>query len=95
MFRVALCLVARLSFPQQAWMGATLSKVSVQVDGVRNPKIQSIFFDDMPIHKAAFAVGGSHVRSRCWHLGHVLTICVIFGRDKDLQSQCVANRCER
>lgn len=33
-----------------------------QVDGVRNPKVQSIFLDDMPIHQAAFASGGSHVR---------------------------------
>jgi len=35
-----------------------------QVDGVRNPKVQSIFFEDMPIHQAAFASGGSHVRAR-------------------------------
>jgi len=34
-----------------------------QVDGVRNPKVQSIFFEDMPIHQAAFASGGSHVRA--------------------------------
>lgn len=29
---------------------------------MRNPKVQSIFLDDMPIHQAAFASGGSHVR---------------------------------
>jgi hypothetical protein len=35
----------------------------VQIDGVRNPKMQSVFLDDMPIHRAAFASGGSQVRS--------------------------------
>ncbi|KAG1679825.1 hypothetical protein FOA52_012738 [Chlamydomonas sp. UWO 241] len=32
-----------------------------QVDGVRNPRVQSIFLDDMPVHKAAFACGGTHI----------------------------------
>ncbi|KAK9791599.1 hypothetical protein WJX73_001142 [Symbiochloris irregularis] len=32
-----------------------------QVDGVRNDKIQSIYLEDLPIHKAAFARGGSQV----------------------------------
>ncbi|MEW5303798.1 MAG: hypothetical protein WDW36_006454 [Sanguina aurantia] len=32
------------------------------IDGVQNPKVQSIHFDDMPIHSAAFAgAGGSKV----------------------------------
>jgi hypothetical protein len=35
----------------------------VQIDGVRNTKMQSVFLDDMPIHRAAFASGGSQVRS--------------------------------
>lgn len=34
---------------------------SVQVDGVRNPKIQSIYLDNFAITQAAFAAGGSHV----------------------------------
>lgn len=33
----------------------------MQVDGARNPKIQSIYLDKFPIHKAAFAAGGTHV----------------------------------
>ena len=33
----------------------------MQIDGVRNPKMQSVFLDDMPIHRAAFASGGSQV----------------------------------
>ncbi len=32
-----------------------------QVDGVNNPKVQSVFFDDMPVHRAAFADGGAQV----------------------------------
>ncbi|CAK0782784.1 hypothetical protein CVIRNUC_005979 [Coccomyxa viridis] len=32
-----------------------------QVDGARNPKIQSIYLDKFPIHQAAFAAGGTHV----------------------------------
>ena len=31
------------------------------MDGVRNPRIQSIFLDKFPISQAAFAGGGSHV----------------------------------
>jgi U3 small nucleolar RNA-associated protein 18 len=35
--------------------------VSWQIDGVQNPKIQSIFLENFPIYQAAFAAGGSHV----------------------------------
>jgi len=35
-----------------------------QVDGVKNPKVQSVFFDDMPVHRAAFADGGAQVGFR-------------------------------
>lgn len=35
--------------------------VLLQVDGVRNPKIQSIYLDNFAITQAAFAAGGSHV----------------------------------
>ncbi len=34
----------------------------MQVDGVKNPKVQSVFFDDMPVHRAAFANDGAQVR---------------------------------
>ena len=34
---------------------------ALQVDGVRNPKVQSVFLDRFPIAQAAFAGGGSHV----------------------------------
>ena len=33
----------------------------LQVDGVKNAKLQSVFLEDLPIHKAAFANGGSQV----------------------------------
>lgn len=66
------------------------------IDGVSNPKIQSIFFEDMPIHTAAFARGGSVVvasgrRSFFYVLdlpaGRVEKVSGIFGRDdKSLES---------
>ena len=39
--------------------------VTPQVDGVKNPKVQSVFFDDMPVHRAAFADGGAQVGFCC------------------------------
>lgn len=33
----------------------------LQIDGVKNPKVQTVFLEDLPIHKAAFAMGGSQV----------------------------------
>lgn len=32
-----------------------------QVDGLRNPKLQTVFFEDCPVTKAAFCLGGSSV----------------------------------
>jgi len=32
-----------------------------QVDGVENPKVQSVYFPDTPLHKAAFANDGAQV----------------------------------
>lgn len=32
-----------------------------QIDGVKNPKVQSVFFHDMPIYKAAFCCGGDRI----------------------------------
>lgn len=32
-----------------------------QVDGIKNPKVQSVFFEDMPVHRASFANGGAQV----------------------------------
>ena len=31
------------------------------MDGVRNPRVQSIFLEDCPVHEAAFAMGGSQI----------------------------------
>ncbi len=31
------------------------------IDGVENPRVQSIFLEDMPVHQAAFAGGGAQV----------------------------------
>jgi hypothetical protein len=34
---------------------------SAQVDGVKNPKQTSVFFEDMPIHTASFAADGAYI----------------------------------
>ena len=39
----------------------------MQVDGVRNPKVQSVFFEDMPVHRASFANDGAQVSHGHWH----------------------------
>lgn len=33
----------------------------LKVDGIKNPKIQSIYLDSFPIYKACFSVDGEHV----------------------------------
>eukprot|EP00955_Chlamydomonas_euryale_P059265 357327-Chlamydomonas_euryale.AAC.1 len=38
-----------------------LPHCGAQVDGVRNPRVQSIYLEDTPVHRAAFACGGSHI----------------------------------
>lgn len=38
-----------------------------ELDGVRNPKVQSVYFKDMPIHQAAFF--GKHQ-----HPGYLITL---------------------
>lgn len=35
---------------------------SLQIDGVENASVQTVFLDDLPIHKAAFACTGSKVQ---------------------------------
>jgi U3 small nucleolar RNA-associated protein 18 len=47
----------------QLLMAASLDKHLrfFSVDGVDNPKVQSIYLEDMPVHKAAFANGGAQV----------------------------------
>ena len=35
--------------------------VCLQVDGIENPKVQSVYFPDTPLHKAAFANDGAQV----------------------------------
>ncbi len=46
-----------------AWLSLCVDRLSMpeQVDGARNPKIQSIYLEKFPIHQAAFAAGGTHV----------------------------------
>lgn len=39
------------------------------VDGVSNPKVQSVYLADMPVHKAAFAGGGTQARAAVFLLG--------------------------
>lgn len=67
-----------------------------QIDGKRNPKLQSIFLEDFPIHKAAFVPDGSKVvaSSRRKHYfvydmegGQVQKINPLMGRtEKSLES---------
>jgi len=61
------------------------------IDGVNNPKVQSIFLEDMPIHKAAFGLDGTHVvaagRRKFFYTldllaGKVDRISGIFGREE-------------
>lgn len=40
---------------------AVLACCVVQVDGLRNPLVQSLYLEDCPIHTAAFAAGGNWV----------------------------------
>lgn len=35
--------------------------ITLQVDGIENPKVQSVFFPDLPLHTAAFANDGAQV----------------------------------
>jgi U3 small nucleolar RNA-associated protein 18 len=44
-----------------AVLAGAVAAVIVQVDGLRNPLVQSLFLQDCPIHTAAFAAGGSKV----------------------------------
>ncbi|KAL2613808.1 hypothetical protein R1flu_025500 [Riccia fluitans] len=67
-----------------------------QIDGKRNPKLQSIFLDDFPIHKASFVPDGSKIvaSSRRKHYmiydlegGRVQRMDPLIGRDeKSLES---------
>ena len=41
----------------------------VQVDGVKNPKVQSVYFQDMPVYHAAFCCGGNKVHLHHSHKG--------------------------
>lgn len=61
------------------------------VDGVDNPRVQSIFLEDMPVHKAAFSGGGAQVivtgrRSFFYVLdletANIERVVGIFGRDE-------------
>ena len=61
------------------------------VDGVDNPRVQSIFLEDMPVHQAAFAGGGAQVivtgrRSFFYVLdletAKIERVAGIFGRDE-------------
>jgi U3 small nucleolar RNA-associated protein 18 len=44
-----------------AVLAAAVAAAILQVDGLRNPLVQSLFLQDCPIHTAAFAAGGSKV----------------------------------
>ncbi|DBB01100.1 hypothetical protein WJX77_009600 [Trebouxia sp. C0004] len=43
-----------------------------QVDGIENPKVQSVYFPDTPLHKAAFANDGAQIvasgRRKCFYI---------------------------
>ena len=61
------------------------------VDGRDNPKLQTLFFEDSPVSRAAFASHGSHVvvggNQRWYHVvdiasGHVHRVNGVFGREE-------------
>ena len=54
-----------------------LCNVAVQVDGLENPKVQSVFFADTPLHKAAFANDGAQVEIILLINATLLTACHI------------------
>ena len=35
--------------------------ILVQIDGLRNSKLQSVYFEDMPIHQARFTPDGKEI----------------------------------
>ena len=41
----------------------------MQADGIENPKVQSVYFPDLPLHKAAFANDGSQVHLHLIYVG--------------------------
>lgn len=41
----------------------------MQVDGIENPKVQSVYFPDLPLHKAAFANDGAQVNLHLVYVG--------------------------
>ena len=68
----------------------------MQIDGKRNPKVQSVFLQNFPIHKAAFVPDGSSVvaagRRKFFFVydlesGQMETVNCLVGRDeKSLES---------
>ena len=44
----------------------------MQVDGIENPKVQSVYFPDLPLHQAAFANDGAQVSAYSFWLLHEL-----------------------
>ncbi|KAJ3131330.1 U3 snoRNP protein [Physocladia obscura] len=72
------------------------------VDGKFNPKIQSVFFKDMPIHSADFTSDGKHVvvagRRKFFYVydveaGQVEKISAIRGREEKSFERCIASPC--
>lgn len=52
-----------------------LSACWVQVDGIENPKVQSVYFPDTPLHKAAFANDGAQVSLLYIQAEHIYQPC--------------------
>eukprot|EP00897_Mesotaenium_endlicherianum_P005820 jgi/Mesen1/5266/ME000263S04377 len=76
---------------EESWQSISVNARERQVDGKRNPKVQSIFLEDMPIHRAAFSADGRHVIAagrRKWFYsydlvaGKVQRVGGIVGRDE-------------
>ena len=70
------------------------------IDGNHNPKVQGVFFDDLPIHRACFAGDGSHVvvagRRRYFYIydlqgGAVERVAPLIGRDERSLESFVAS----
>lgn len=74
---------SRSSTISSAWLGIAVLESCMQVDGLHNEKLQTVFLDDMPIKQASFACSGDKVGPEpckppchmagswlCWVTGH-------------------------
>ena len=69
---------------QEVHQEVASSACTLQVDGVKNPKVQSVYLADMPVHKAAFADNGTKVGTTATSL---LNASLLFNAANHLQTR--------